>query len=111
MHGRIVPEAYWGSFEPAWRNFFENTAAVQFHHRVLAVSTLAAVSGYWLAARGRALPPQVKTWTNALLGMAGVQVCEFDDVFHCLLASAAQRGACSEASCGVVCVRQPTHFF
>lgn len=74
MGGRIVPAEYWGDFEPAWRNFFENTAAVQFHHRVLAVTTLTAVTAYWAGARGAALPPQVKRWANALLGMAGLQV-------------------------------------
>lgn len=31
MGGRIVPEEY--SALPGWRNAFENTAAVQFHHR------------------------------------------------------------------------------
>lgn len=31
MAGRIVPEEYWAL--PGWRNAFENTAAVQFHHR------------------------------------------------------------------------------
>lgn len=31
MGGHIVPEEYWAL--PGWRNTFENTAAVQFHHR------------------------------------------------------------------------------
>ncbi len=31
MGGRVVPEEYWAV--PGWRNAFENTAAVQFHHR------------------------------------------------------------------------------
>ena len=38
MGGRLVPQEY-GSELPWWRNSFENTAAVQFHHRVLALST------------------------------------------------------------------------
>lgn len=73
MGGRIVPAEYWGDFEPAWRNFFENTAAVQFHHRALALTTLSAVTAYWAGARGAALPPRVRLWVNALLGMAGLQ--------------------------------------
>jgi heme A synthase len=31
MGGRVVPEEY--AALPGWRNAFENTAAVQFHHR------------------------------------------------------------------------------
>ena len=34
MGGRIIPEEYWAEGLPAWRNALENTAAVQFHHRV-----------------------------------------------------------------------------
>lgn len=53
MQGRIFPEAYWAM--SGWRNSFENTAAVQFHHRVLAISSLTAVTSLWLAARKRTL--------------------------------------------------------
>ena len=42
MDGRLVPQAYLDS-RPWWINPFENIAAVQFDHRVLAVLTLAAV--------------------------------------------------------------------
>ena len=31
MDGRIIPEEYWAV--GGWRNAFENTAAVQLHHR------------------------------------------------------------------------------
>jgi cytochrome c oxidase assembly protein subunit 15 len=34
-------------------NSFENQAAVQFHHRVLAVATVLAIGTFWLAARPR----------------------------------------------------------
>lgn len=74
MAGRVIPEEYWGNFEPAWRNAFENTAAVQFHHRVLAVSTLTAISAYWLAAQKLPLPPAARLATHALLAMACTQV-------------------------------------
>lgn len=36
MDGRLIPEAYL-AHEPAWRNIFENVAAVQFNHRVLGI--------------------------------------------------------------------------
>jgi cytochrome c oxidase assembly protein subunit 15 len=45
MNDRWVPpaEELW-EVAPAWRNFFESTAMVQFDHRVLAMTTLAAVA-------------------------------------------------------------------
>lgn len=33
---------------PLWRNFFENTATVQFQHRVLAITTLAGVGAMYV---------------------------------------------------------------
>jgi len=45
MDGRLVPQAYLDS-RPWWINPFENIAAVQFDHRVLAVLTLAAVLAF-----------------------------------------------------------------
>lgn len=36
--------------QPLWRNFFENTATVQFDHRVLALTTLTGISGMYAAA-------------------------------------------------------------
>lgn len=73
MNGRWVPEGY-REF-PGWRNAFESTAAVQLHHRLLALSTLAAVGALW--ARGRALPalPRApRLLLGALLVAAGAQV-------------------------------------
>lgn len=61
------------------RNFFENTALVQFDHRLLAYSTLAAVGA--LHARvasiggARALPPAVRMATRVVAGVAVVQLC------------------------------------
>lgn len=45
MNGRWVPEEYWDV--QGWRNAFENTAAVQFHHRCLAISTLVGSAALW----------------------------------------------------------------
>jgi len=67
MNGAWVPPEYWGAEGegggagggprlPWWRNAFENTAAVQLHHRALALSTLTAATGVWLAHRGLPLP-------------------------------------------------------
>ncbi|MEM8916703.1 MAG: COX15/CtaA family protein, partial [Pseudomonadota bacterium] len=46
MGGQFVPEAIL-SIIPAWKNFFENTATVQFIHRWLAIATL--ISALWTA--------------------------------------------------------------
>lgn len=46
MDGRIVPRGYL-DLSPAWRNLFENIAAVQFNHRVLGMATLVAAFIFW----------------------------------------------------------------
>lgn len=50
MSGRIVPPGYLFQ-ELGWRNPFENPVAAQFHHRLLAIVTAAAVAALWLGAR------------------------------------------------------------
>jgi len=74
MGGQLVPAEYWSGVQPAWRNAFENTAAVQFHHRVLAVSTLLSTAATWAACRSPALPPRAAGSLHALVGLACVQV-------------------------------------
>ena len=49
MAGQWVPDGLL-HLEPAWRNFFENPATVQFTHRVLALVTLLLVVVLWLRA-------------------------------------------------------------
>ena len=50
MDGRLVPAGY-GDLAPWYANHFENVAAVQFNHRLLAVATVAAALGLWLRSR------------------------------------------------------------
>ena len=50
MDGDFVPVGYFIQ-NPAWRNFFENTAAIQFNHRVLAYIILAFAIWIWIKAR------------------------------------------------------------
>lgn len=60
---------------PALRNLFENTAAVQFNHRMLAYTTLAGVAGLWSYSRQLpALPPAAKLCLNALAVATAAQV-------------------------------------
>jgi len=72
MDGQWVPSGVL-ELEPLWRNFFENTACVQFDHRCLALASTTAV-GLTLASGGASwavLPPHAKA---ALVGMGGM-VC------------------------------------
>ena len=54
MGGRLVPEGLLAN-TPWWLNLFENTATVQFTHRVLAISTVTLVLTYWVSAQRSAL--------------------------------------------------------
>jgi cytochrome c oxidase assembly protein subunit 15 len=70
--GKLVPDGIWNS-SLGWRNFFENTALVQFDHRELAYSSLAAVAYTlykWRPHRPH-LPPAINRGA-ALLGLAAV---------------------------------------
>ena len=54
MGDGLVPSDYRNPAFGWLANTFENPAAVQFHHRVLAVATVAAVAVFWATARRRA---------------------------------------------------------
>ena len=80
MDGQWVPDEVL-KLQPAWRNFFENTATVQLDHRVLALTTLGSVAALFVSARRAAggalwaaLPAQVRARMHASAGMAVVQV-------------------------------------
>jgi cytochrome c oxidase assembly protein subunit 15 len=55
MGGALVPTDYWLP-GLGWINAFENRAAVQFHHRVLATATLLAAGYLWWRVRGGGAP-------------------------------------------------------
>jgi cytochrome c oxidase assembly protein subunit 15 len=78
MNGQWIPREYWGEHDaprlPWWRNAFENTAAVQLHHRALALSTLASATGLWLAHRRLPLPGNASTLLAAAAGVTWAQV-------------------------------------
>jgi cytochrome c oxidase assembly protein subunit 15 len=73
MNGQLMPDDYWGL--PGIRNAFENTAAVQLHHRALALSTLAAVTAVWAAGRKLPLPGPARMAMNVTMGFTAAQVC------------------------------------
>ncbi len=51
MDGRLVPDGYFAE-SPWWVNPFDNVTAVQFDHRVLAVTTFLAIAALFLADGG-----------------------------------------------------------
>jgi len=73
MDGQLFPERYW-EMTPWYRNMFENIAAVQFDHRVLAVSTLTSVVGIAAMARGMQLPAPTRRAVALLLAATCGQV-------------------------------------
>ncbi|MBF0127321.1 MAG: COX15/CtaA family protein, partial [Magnetococcales bacterium] len=73
MAGQWFPDAYW-EMQPAWRNFFENVATIQWDHRLLATLTLLAVVGYWDFGRRVEPPPRIRVALRWLLIAVIVQV-------------------------------------
>jgi heme a synthase len=73
MEGRFVPPGY-GHLSPFWLNWFENLVAVQFDHRLLAETTLAAILALWLASLRTPLTPGARWALHGLAAMAVLQV-------------------------------------
>jgi heme a synthase len=72
MDGRFVPAGY-TQLEPFIRNWFENVAAVQFDHRLLAMTTVAAAMVLWLAGVRAALSAPARAALHALAAAAALQ--------------------------------------
>jgi cytochrome c oxidase assembly protein subunit 15 len=73
MDGRLIPDGY-ADMQPFAVNLFENVAAVQFDHRVLAVSTVVLTAVLWLWARRLDLSRAARTAISAAAAMAWVQI-------------------------------------
>jgi cytochrome c oxidase assembly protein subunit 15 len=72
MDGKLVPDGYW-LIEPWWRNLFENVAAVQFNHRLLAIVTAVAAILMWVGAASRPLPKKARVALHHVGAMALIQ--------------------------------------
>jgi heme a synthase len=72
MDGRLLPAGY-AQLQPLWLNWFENIAAVQFDHRVLAVATVSTVFVLWAAGLRANLPISAHKTLHALLAIAVLQ--------------------------------------
>ncbi|MEO5345617.1 MAG: COX15/CtaA family protein [Magnetococcus sp. YQC-9] len=60
MHGQWFPDAYF-ELQPAWLNLFENPAAIQWDHRLLATITFFAVLGYGMLGVRSGAPARIHT--------------------------------------------------
>jgi heme a synthase len=72
MAGQVVPPGY-GQLTPWWLNWFENHAAVQFNHRVLALTTFFVALAVWMRLR-RTAAPRLATRLNLVAGAATLQL-------------------------------------
>jgi cytochrome c oxidase assembly protein subunit 15 len=73
MDGKLVPVGY-AKLHPFYLNWFENIAAVQFDHRVLAVAVAASVLLMWVVGLRVRLPNRARTALHMLLLVAALQV-------------------------------------
>ncbi len=73
MDGRLVPAGY-AQLRPFVLNWFENIAAVQFDHRLLAIATAVVILLVWAAGWRAVLPHPVRAALHGLLAVAVLQV-------------------------------------
>ncbi len=73
MHGQLIPAGLY-SLQPLWRDWFENIATVQFHHRLLGYLLAVAIPAWWWMARRHALDSATRTVFHLLLAMLVLQV-------------------------------------
>jgi heme a synthase len=73
MDGGLVPAGY-DQLHPFYMNWFENIAAVQFDHRVLAMASFAVVLSVWVAGLRSRLPNPARTALHILLAATALQV-------------------------------------
>jgi cytochrome c oxidase assembly protein subunit 15 len=72
MDNQLVPPGYF-TLAPWWLNLLENTAAVQFNHRFLAVVAAIAIitNGIYLGITAKA--PTTRYWAKLSAALAGLQ--------------------------------------
>jgi cytochrome c oxidase assembly protein subunit 15 len=73
MDGEIVPRGY-ADLSPWIANLFENVAAVQFNHRLLAVTTVILAFVLWVWSLSRDLAPSAQVGFAALAILALIQL-------------------------------------
>ncbi len=73
MDGQLIPDDY-AALQPLALNFFENVAAVQFNHRVLAVGTVLVALVLWIWSRRLGLAPGAQRALTSAFVMALAQL-------------------------------------
>lgn len=73
MDGRFIPNDFF-ALQPWYLNFFEDIAAVQFDHRLLAEMLIIAIVLLWLMSRRYHLPDRARIALRLLFAMGVVQV-------------------------------------
>jgi cytochrome c oxidase assembly protein subunit 15 len=73
MNGHVIPPEYL-ALEPWYRNLFNNMAAVQFNHRLIAWLLAILVTIFWLMSRGVRLTPRARRACNALALVLALQI-------------------------------------
>ena len=72
MDGRLLPTGY-AALQPWWLNWFETIEAIQFNHRLLAVTTAVAAVLLWLQSLRRPLTRDIRQGFAAVAGVALAQ--------------------------------------
>jgi cytochrome c oxidase assembly protein subunit 15 len=73
MGDGLVPPEYW-EMKPKYKNFFDNDAAVQFNHRLLATTTFCSIVGLWVFSRKFPLHRSAQKAVTSVMHMASLQV-------------------------------------
>jgi len=73
MNGHIVPPEIM-MIEPAYLNFFNNMATVQFDHRLIAWTLAVLTPWFWIASRRTALPSRARIGATLLLIAVAMQI-------------------------------------
>lgn len=96
MDGQLVPDGYFTQ-KPWYWNWFENVAAVQFNHRILALVTLLSTAILWGQARRLDLPMRLRTALDlmmlAVIAQAGLGIATLLLVVPVWLGALHQAGA------------------
>jgi len=72
MGDRLVPAEY-AHLSPFWLNWFENQAAIQFNHRLLAVATFVVVATLWWRCRQASLNRTALVAVTVLMSLVCLQ--------------------------------------
>ncbi|CAJ0927911.1 unnamed protein product [Ranitomeya imitator] len=72
------------AFSPTLRNIFENPTTVQFDHRILGISSVAAITSLYYYSRKIPLPRRARLAVNSLIAVAYLQVAyDIADYSYC----------------------------